>query len=130
MAKTLEGQLVPLERIESRILVLRGHRVMLDRHLAELYGVALKRLNQQVKRNRERFPDDFIFQLTLQEGKAVMLSRSQIATLKRGQNIKYRPYVFTEHGAVMLANVLRSPCCHPGEYPGGARLCKPPSNAR
>jgi hypothetical protein len=102
MAKTLEGQLVPLERIESRIFVLRGHRVMLDRHLAELYGVALKRLNEQVKRNRERFPDDFMFQLTLEEGKAVMLSRSQTATLKRGQNIKYRPYVFTEHGAVML----------------------------
>ena len=58
---------------------------------------------------RERFPDDFMFQLSLEEGKAVMLSRSQIATLKRGQNIKYRPYVFTEHGAVMLANVLRSP---------------------
>jgi hypothetical protein len=109
MAKRLKGQIVPLERIESRILVLRGHRVMLGRDLAELFGVALKRLNEQVKRNRERFPDDFMFQLTLQEGKAVMLSRSQIATLKRGQNIKYRPYVFTEHGAVMLANVLRSP---------------------
>jgi hypothetical protein len=81
---------------------------MLDRDLAALYGVALKRLNEQVKRNRERFPDDFMFQLTLEEGKAVVLSRSQIATLKRGQNIKYRPYVFTEHGAVMLANVLRS----------------------
>jgi hypothetical protein len=109
MAKTLEGQLVPLERIESRIFVLRGHRVMLDRHLAELYGVALKRLNEQVKRNRERFPDDFMFQLTLEEGKAVRLSRSQIATLKRGQNIKYAPHVFTEHGAVMLVEftVLR-----------------------
>src|SRR5208282_4347309 len=109
MAKTLEGQLVPLERIESRIFVLRGHRVMLDRDLAELYGVALKRLNEQVKRNFERFPDDFVFRLTLEEGKAVILSRSHIATLKRGQNIKYRPHVFTEHGAVMLANVLRSP---------------------
>jgi len=104
MAKRLEGQIVPIERIESRIFVLRGHRVMLDRDLAELFGVALKRLNEQVKRNRERFPDDFMFQLTLEEGKAVMLSRSQIATLKRGQNIKYRPYVFTEHGAVMSAS--------------------------
>ncbi len=89
--------------------MLREHRVMLDRDLAELYGVALKRLNEHVKRNRERFPNDFMFQLTLEEGKAVVLSRSQFATLKRGQNIKYRPYVFTEHGAVMLANVLRSP---------------------
>ena len=102
-------EVIPIEAIERRIFVLRGHRVMLDRHLAELYGVALKRLNEQVKRNRERFPDDFMFQLTLEEGKAVMLSRSQIATLKRGQNIKYCPYVFTEQGAVMLANVLRSP---------------------
>ncbi len=109
MAKTLAAQIISPERIESRIFVLRGHRVMLDRDLAELYGVALKRLNEQVKRNRERFPDDFMFQLTLEEGKAVVISRSQIATLKRGQNIKYRPYVYTEHGAIMLANVLRSP---------------------
>lgn len=109
MPKTLEGQIIPPERIESRIFMLRGRRVMLDRDLAELYGVTLKRLNEQVKRNSERFPDDFMLQLTLEEGKAVMLSRSQIATMKRGRNIKYRPYVFSEHGAVMLANVLRSP---------------------
>jgi len=101
--------LIPLEVIESRILILRGHRVMLDRDLAELFGVPVKRLNEQVKRNDSRFPDDFMFQLTLDEGKAVLLSRSQIATLNRGLNIKYRPYVFTEHGTVMLANVLRSP---------------------
>ena len=82
---------------------------MLDRDLAELYGVPVKRLNEQVKRNSDRFPDDFMLQLTLEEGEAVLLSRSQIATLKRGQNIKYGPYVFTEHGTVMLANVLRSP---------------------
>lgn len=81
MAKTLAAQIISPERIESRIFVLRGHRVMLDRDLAELYGVALKRLNEQVKRNRERFPDDFMFQLTLEEGKAVVISRSQIATL-------------------------------------------------
>ncbi len=89
--------------------MLRGHRVMLDRDLAELYGVELKRLNEQVKRNRDRFPDDFMFRMTLEEGTLVAGSRSQIATLKRGENVKYRPYVFTEHGAVMLANVLRSP---------------------
>jgi len=90
------------------ILVLRERRVMLDRDLAALYGVPVKRLNEQVKRNSERFPDDFPFQLTLEEGSAVLDSRSQIATLKRGGNIKYRPYAFTEHGAVMAANVLRS----------------------
>jgi hypothetical protein len=101
--------LVPIQAIERRIFVLRGRRVMLDRDLAELYGAELKRLNEQAKRNRDRFPEDFMFRLTLEEGKLVMLSRSQIATLKRGKNIKYRPYVFTEHGAVMLANVLRSP---------------------
>jgi hypothetical protein len=101
--------LISTATIERQILVLRGHRVMLDRDLAEIYGVKLKRLNEQVKRNRDRFPDDFMFQLTLEEGKLVILSRSQIATLKRGENVKYRPHVFTEHGAVMLANVLRSP---------------------
>jgi hypothetical protein len=101
--------LIPIEAIERRIFLLRGHRVMLDRDLAELYGVELKRLNEQVKRNRDRFPDDFMFRLTLEEGKAVILSRSRNATLKRGRNIKYQPYAFTEHGAVMLANVLRSP---------------------
>ena len=82
---------------------------MLDRDLAELYGVPVKRLNEQVKRNSDRFPDDFMFQLTLEEGKALRLSRSQFATLNRGSNLKYRPYAFTEHGTVMLANVLRSP---------------------
>jgi hypothetical protein len=66
-------------------------------------------LNQAVSRNINRFPEDFLFQLTLEEAKAVLLSRSQSVILKRGQNLKYRPYVFTEHGAVMLANVLRSP---------------------
>jgi len=101
--------LISTATLERQILVLRGHRVMLDRDLAEIYGVKLKRLNEQVKRNRDRFPDDFMFQLTLEEGKLVILSRSQIATLKRGENVKYRPHVFTKHGAVMLANVLRSP---------------------
>jgi len=101
--------LISIEAIERQILVLRGHRVMLDRDLAELYGVELKRLNEQVKRNRDRFPDDFMFRMTLEDGTLVVRSRSQIATLKRGENVKYQPYVFTEHGAVMLANVLRSP---------------------
>ena len=106
--RKLHLQTIPVEVIGNRILVLRERRVMLDRDLATLYGVPVKRLNEQVKRNSERFPDDFLFQLTLEEGRAVLDSRSQIATLKRGGNIKYRPYAFTEHGAVMAANVLRS----------------------
>lgn len=72
------------------------------------HGVTTKRLNEQVKRNRERFPDDFMFQLTVEEAIDFQRSRSQIATLKRGQNIKYLPYAFTEHGAIMAANVLNS----------------------
>ena len=104
----LHLQPIPVEVIGSKILILRDRRVMLDRDLAALYGVPVKRLNEQVKRNIDRFPDDFLFQLTLEEGNAVLDSRSQIATLKQGRNIKYRPYAFTEHGAVMAANVLRS----------------------
>jgi hypothetical protein len=96
-----------IEVIQQRIFVLRNRRVMLDRDLAELYGVPLKRLNEQVKRNQERFPEDFTFRLTLEEGKTVLAVRSQIATI--GRHLKYAPYAFTEHGAVMLANVLRSP---------------------
>jgi phage regulator Rha-like protein len=99
---------VPLERVERAILVIRGHRVVLDETLAQLYGVPIKRLNEQVRRNNERFPDDFMFQLSSDEWDSL---RSQIATLKhgRGQHRKYLPYAFTEHGAVMAANVLNSP---------------------
>jgi ORF6N domain-containing protein len=81
--------------------------VILDRELAAIYGSTTKRLNEQIKRNRDRFPEDFMFRLTTQEAAR---SRSQIATLKsgRGQNIKYRPYAFTEHGAIQAANVLNS----------------------
>lgn len=110
MAKKSDTQnLIPLEAIESRIFVLRGHRVMLDRDLAGLYGVETRALNQAVKRNADRFPDDFMFKLTLEEAKAVLALRSQFVTLKRGEHLKYAPYVFTGHGAVMLANVLKSP---------------------
>ena len=91
--------------VDDVILTIRGHKVILDRDLAMLYGVEVKRLNEQVKRNRDRFPDDFAFQLTLQE---VTNLKSQFATLKRGHNIKYRPYAFTEHGAIMAATVLNS----------------------
>jgi hypothetical protein len=77
--------------------------------LARLYGVPTKLLNKQVKRNASRFPSDFMFRLTSEEAEQSQRSRSQFATLKRGQNIKYRPYAFTEHGALMAANILNSP---------------------
>jgi ORF6N domain len=105
---------VPIERIENSILLIRGQKVMLDRDLASLYGVSAKALNQAVKRNIGRFPDDFMFQLTAEEVTAWLTfkkadrSRSQIVTLKRGKNIKYRPFAFTEHGILMLSSVLKS----------------------
>ena len=80
---------------------------MLDRALASLYGVSTKAFNQAVKRHKERFPSDFMFQLTMEETQ-VLRSRSQSVTLKRGQNIKYRPYAFTEHEILMLSSVLSS----------------------
>jgi hypothetical protein len=95
--------------VDSLILTIRGQKVLLDADLASIYGVPTKRLNEQVKRNTDRFPEDFRFQLTREEAKEALLSRSQIATLKRGQNIKYLPFAFTEHGALMAANVLNSP---------------------
>ena len=93
MAKR-QVSLIPAERIERSILLIRGQKVLLDSDLASLYGVTTKRLNEQVKRNIERFPVDFMFQLNGEEHEAL---RSQIATLKagRGQHRKYRPYVFT-----------------------------------
>jgi hypothetical protein len=96
-----------LDVIEQRIVELRGHRVMIDRDLASLYSVETRTLNQAVKRNLDRFPPDFMFRLTAKEMEQ-MGSRSQSVILKRGQNVKHLPYVFTEHGAVMLANVLKS----------------------
>ena len=103
-----EPSLVPMERIERAILLLRGHKVMLDSDLASLYGVETKVLNQAVSRNIERFPADFMFQLT--EAEATRL-RSQTVTLKtgRGHHRKYLPYAFTEQGVAMLSSVLRSP---------------------
>ncbi|MEW5798722.1 MAG: ORF6N domain-containing protein [Bacteroidota bacterium] len=101
----------PAEIIERRIYFIRGQRVMLDSNLAELYGVRTKVLNQAVKRNKDRFPKDFMFQLSNSESNSWMkykISRSQNVTLKRGQNIKYRPYAFSEHGILMLSSVLKS----------------------
>lgn len=96
--------------IESRILMIRGHRVMLDADLAKLYGVEVRALNQAVKRNQDRFPADFTFQLSAEEAER---SRSQTVILNdsrlgRGRNIKFRPYAFTEQGVAMLSSVLRS----------------------
>ncbi len=113
--------LIPVERIECSILLIRNQKVLLDKDLASLYGVEAKTLNQAVKRNRERFPDDFMFQVSWEEAEilrsqSVTLndegvggSRSQTVTLKRGRNVKYRPYAFTEQGVAMLSSVLRSP---------------------
>jgi hypothetical protein len=98
-----------VDRISSRIRTIRGKKVILDFDLAEIYDVPTKALNQAVKRNLSRFPDDFIFQLTKEEAEIELRSRSQFVTLKRGMNIKYRPYAFTENGAIMAANVLNSP---------------------
>jgi len=100
------SSLIPIERIEKAILFMRGHKVMLDRDLAELYEVETKVLNQAIKRNRSRFPEDFMFQITWDEANELL--RSQSVTLKRGQHRKYRPYVFTEQGVAMLSSVLRS----------------------
>jgi phage regulator Rha-like protein len=103
MPKSPQALAVP---VESRILILRNQRVILDSDLAELYGVTVKRLNQQVNRNQERFPADFMFQLTAKEDKALRL---QIATSKKGRGgRRYPPYAFTEHGAIMAATVLNS----------------------
>jgi phage regulator Rha-like protein len=106
--------LVPSEVIEQHIYLIRNQKVMVDRDLADLYGVSTKVLNQAVKRNIERFPEDFMFQLSSDEAETWWnfviseRSRSQFVTLKRGENIKYQPYAFTEHGILMLSSVLRS----------------------
>jgi hypothetical protein len=94
--------------IARAILVLRGHRVLLDAELAALYGVTTKRLNEQVKRNAARFPEDFIFRLTPTE--TVALNRSQNATgSQKHRDPRFAPYAFTEHGAIMAATILNSP---------------------
>lgn len=88
--------------VESSILLVRGKKVILDRVLARFYGVSTSALNQAVKRNPERFPPDFMFQLTMDEARALEAKKS------RGKHVKYRPYVFTEHGILMLSTVLRN----------------------
>src|SRR6185295_17231690 len=100
---------IPIERIEKAIYLIRGEKVMLDNDLAELYEVQTKALNQAVRRNRDRFPADFMFQLT---GKEVTeLNRSQFVTgSEKHRDPRFRPYAFTEQGVAMLSSVLRSKC--------------------
>jgi len=103
---TREGALA-LKPIENQIFLVRGQKVLLDADLATLYGVEVKALNQAVKRNEERFPPDFVFQLTAEENEAL---RSQFVTSKSSHGgRRYAPYAFTEHGAIMAASVLNSP---------------------
>jgi hypothetical protein len=100
-----ESQIVLVDQIEPLILEIRGQKVLLDRDLAALYGVPTKRLNEQVRRNRERFPEDFMLQLTKEEAESL---RSQNATASK-RNVRYQPYAFTEHGTIMAAMLLNSP---------------------
>jgi len=120
---SIASEVVPAERIQSRILVLRGQRVLLDADLAAIYEVPTKRLIEQVKRNAEKFPEDFAFQLTRDELSELIVARravvdiegvathrSQNATgVSQQRNRQHLPYAFTEHGAIQAANVLKSP---------------------
>ena len=105
--KSKSKQLLAIEEIEEKIYLLRGEKVMLDSDLAEVYQVKTKVLNQAVKRNIERFPEDFMFQLTKEEVEELNIRSQSVTASKR--NIRFLPYAFTEHGAVMLASVLKSP---------------------
>ena len=98
--------ILPLGRVERRILLIRGQKVILDADLADLYGVTTKRLNQQVNRNRLRFPEDFVFQLTSEEKNEVVANCDHLSKLKFSP---VRPYAFTEHGTIMAASVLNTP---------------------
>jgi len=110
MSGSKGSDVIPIMHISQSILVARGQSVMLDTDLAELYGVSTKRFNEQVRRNLERFPADFMFQLT---GEELSGLRSQIATSNHSREgrggRRYLPYVFTEHGAIMAATILNSP---------------------
>ena len=96
---------IPVEQIQQTILLIRGQKVMLDRDLAALYGVETGNLNKAVKRNSDRFPADFMFQLTAEEARCL---RFQFGSLKRGEHFKYLPCAFTQEGVAMLSSVLRS----------------------
>ena len=100
-----EKVVIPVDQIESIILLIRGQKVILSRDLAQLYGVTTGNLNKAVKRNIDRFPNDFMFQLTAEEYKSL---RFHFGTLEKGQHSKYLPYAFAEQGVAMLSSVLRS----------------------
>lgn len=103
----MSTNMIAIEGLAQRILLIRGQKVMLDADLAELYGIPTKRFNEQVKRNIDRFPADFMFQLSVEEHEAL---RSQFATSNSGRGgRRYTPYAFTEHGAIMAATILNSP---------------------
>ena len=97
--------IIPIEQVEQRILLVRGRKVIIDADLAQFYGVTTKRLNEQVKRNKNRFPEDFIFQLTTREKSEVVANCDHLARLKFSPSL---PNAFTEHGAIMAAGVLNS----------------------
>jgi len=97
--------LIPVEMIEKKILLIRGEKVMLDADLAELYGVEVKHLKRQVRRNIDRFPEDFMIELSKEEYESL---RRHFGTLKRGEHSKYLPYAFTEQGVAMLSSILNS----------------------
>jgi len=96
---------IPDEAIINKIIVIRDYKVMIDKDLAELYGITTKRLNEQVKRNISRFPKDFMFQVTTSEKEKIIVQFDHLASLKFSPTL---PYVFTEHGAVMLASIINS----------------------
>lgn len=102
----MSNELIPVEIIENKIFIFRGHRVMLDSDLAELYGVETFNLNKSVKRNKDRFPEDFMFQLTDEEWEALRFQIGISKETKGGR--RYNPYVFTEQGVSMLSSVLNS----------------------
>ena len=101
-----EKSVIPVERIGNIIIFIRGQKIILDRDLAQLYGVTTGNLNKAVKRNLDRFPQDFMFQLTQEEYKSL---RFQFGILEKGQHAKYLPYAFTEQGVAMLSGILNSP---------------------
>jgi hypothetical protein len=105
MKRMNTSSLIPDEIVMNKILVLRGKRIMIDKDIAELYGVTTKRLNEQVKRNEKRFPEDFMFQLSQVEKDEVVANCDHLKSLKFSPNL---PFAFTEHGAVMLASVLNN----------------------
>jgi len=105
MAMDTKRGLIPLQRVGKTILFIRGQNVILDADLARLYGTTTKRLNEQVKRNHERFPEDFMFQLTTKEKAKVVANCDHLSSLKYSPAL---PHAFTEHGALMAANILKS----------------------